>query len=251
VSPRSPLVTTWLANGPGRTAPFFTPALECGLAHLASRITPGSEVLDWGCGRGMLSHALAAHGARVTAIDPDPGALAETRGRNAEIRCTRGDASRLPFRDGTFDALVSVSVLQYTDWRSAIAEAARVLRPGGRALFVENLEAHPLAQAYRALRRTTSSYAPWWKPRAHLRWEDRAAFDGVFAHIECRAMHLLTPLVLTVPALWPACARTATPPALGRLYASLARLDGFLLSRWPSLERRCWIVVLLAEKSAG
>jgi len=232
-------------------APFFTPALERGIDHLASQIVPGAEVLEWGCGRGMLSHALAAHGAIVTALDPNPDALAETHGRSVAIRCTRGDASRLPFRDGTFDALVSMSVLQYTAWRTAISEAARVLRPGGRALFVENLEAHPLAQAYRALRRTTSSYAPWWTPRAHLRWEDRTAFGAIFANVECHAMHLLTPLVLTAPALWPASARTATPPALGRLFATLARLDGFLLKRWPSLERRCWIMIVLAEKSAG
>lgn len=91
----------------------------------------GGDVLDLGAGTGAASRAAAAAGAaRVVAIDLAPGLLAV----NASQRppAVVGDARVLPFRDRAFDAVVAAFSLNHVpDPATALAEAARVLRPGG------------------------------------------------------------------------------------------------------------------------
>ena len=99
---------------------------------------PG-EVLDLGCGSGTLAIAIAAAPGlhRVTGIDGDPEILDMARakpGSNA-IEWVEGLADELPFDDGSFDRVVTSLLLHHLEppvKRAALAEARRVLRPGGR-----------------------------------------------------------------------------------------------------------------------
>jgi len=96
------------------------------------------RVLDVGCGDGQVARALAAAGCAVTGIDPTA--------RNLEVARERveGAADDLPFPDAHFDAVVACLVFEHIDdVDAAIAEVARVLRPGGRFAFFLN---HPLLQ---------------------------------------------------------------------------------------------------------
>jgi SAM-dependent methyltransferase len=110
---------------------------------------PGS-LIDLGCGSGRLSIRFARAGFPVTAVDLSHAMLAHLRARASEeglaIGCVRANLCRLGgFRDGTFDyALSMFSTLGMIRGaharRAALAEAARVLRPGGRlALHAHNL----------------------------------------------------------------------------------------------------------------
>ncbi len=116
--------------------------LTVDFARLAIR--PGDRVLDLGCGAGRHAFELYRRGARVVALDRDPGELAgvtamfaamEEGGEvpvGASASAVRGDALTLPFPDGAFDAVVASEVLEHiVDDGRAIAELARVLRPGG------------------------------------------------------------------------------------------------------------------------
>ncbi len=97
---------------------------------------PPLRVLDVGCGAGFLTHRLAALGYAVQGLDCSPGALRMARSRSGSDRYHRGDALRLPFRDGSFDAVCAMDFLEHIENpRAAIAEAARVLRPGGLFFF--------------------------------------------------------------------------------------------------------------------
>lgn len=94
------------------------------------------RLLDAGCGTGANARALGELG-RVTAIDLHPRALglAARRGLSA---LARASVSALPFRDGAFDVVVSVDVLYHravSDDAAALAELARVCRPGGVVLL--------------------------------------------------------------------------------------------------------------------
>ena len=99
----------------------------------------GHEVLDLGCGTGRHTAWIAEAGARVTALDFSEGMLDEARRKvppGAPVRFIAHDLhDPLPFRDASFDAVVSGLVLEHLrDLPAFFREASRVLRPGGRAV---------------------------------------------------------------------------------------------------------------------
>lgn len=100
-------------------------------------------VADLGCGTASFVTELAPHARRVIGVDNSPAMLqaaaARTEGLpNVELR--QGDLEQLPLEDRSVDAAMMLLVLTYlTDPRKAVAEMARVLRPGGRAIVVDLL----------------------------------------------------------------------------------------------------------------
>ena len=101
---------------------------------------PGAAVLDVGCGPGGDVQALSATKAcRVVGVDVDLPMLGAARthaARNAAFICA--DTTRLPFSDSTFDAVRSERMLQHLpDPAAAVAEMARVTRPGGRLVLID------------------------------------------------------------------------------------------------------------------
>ena len=102
----------------------------------------GRDVLEVGCGAAQGARWLASQGARVTAFDVSYGQLLESRRLDARSgvpvpRLVQADAQALPFRDGSFDVVVSAfgGIPFVADSARAMREVARVLRPGGRFVF--------------------------------------------------------------------------------------------------------------------
>jgi Methylase involved in ubiquinone/menaquinone biosynthesis len=108
-------------------------------------VSPGDRVLDLGTGGGRHAFECYRRGARVVALDlnaDDLAGVASMFGAMAHVGearppatavAVRADAYRLPFGDGVFDAVIAAEILEHIpDDRAAIAEAVRVLRPGGR-----------------------------------------------------------------------------------------------------------------------
>lgn len=103
-----------------------------------------ARVLDVGCGDGQISRALAERGADVLGIDPTQLHINVARERAGGPRYELGGATDLPVPDGSMDAVVACLVFEHIDEvDAAIAEVARVLRPGGQFSFFLN---HPLLQ---------------------------------------------------------------------------------------------------------
>ena len=109
------------------------------------RPRPGNRILDVGCGQGLAEVSLGRlHISQVRLVGIDlavakvVAALQETKAHNQRVGFAAADASQLPFRDGAFDSLFCVAVLQHiVDAGSAIAEFARVTASHGRILAVE------------------------------------------------------------------------------------------------------------------
>jgi SAM-dependent methyltransferase len=94
---------------------------------------PGRATLEVGCGEGRVARDLRDRGHRVTALDASPTLVAAARDADAYGRYVVGEAERLPFEDAAFDLVVAHnSLMDVDDLPRAVAEAARVLEPGGR-----------------------------------------------------------------------------------------------------------------------
>lgn len=127
-----------------RAEPYVRSAVHAAgedLDRLAAR--PGDTVLDLGTGGGHVAYRAAAHAGRVIACDVAGPMLAAVAAGAASrgptnIETVVGDASRLPLPDNHVDVLASrYSAHRWPDLPAAMREAARVLRPGGHALFCD------------------------------------------------------------------------------------------------------------------
>jgi SAM-dependent methyltransferase len=109
-------------------------------------VSPGDRVLDLGCGGGRHAFEVYRRGAHVVAADLDLGELTPVRGMFAAMSAegealppaaataVSADATNLPFPDGAFDRVIAAEILEHVPEDSrAMAEIARVLRPGGIA----------------------------------------------------------------------------------------------------------------------
>jgi SAM-dependent methyltransferase len=109
----------------------------------------GAQVLDLGCGGGHVSFRVAPHVGQVTAYDLSEGMLAAVAKAAAERRlknvATRqGAAEHLPFAGESFDFVVSrYSAHHWHDFQAALREARRVLKPNGRAVFMDAISPGP------------------------------------------------------------------------------------------------------------
>ncbi len=216
----------------------------------------GLSILELGCGCGEASVFFALAGANVTATDLSPGMLELTR-RVAEFHCVGvktavASSEKLPFADGSFDVVYGANVLHHSDMRVALAEAHRVLKPGGRACFWDPLSANPAINVYRRMAnqvRTTDEHP---LTRADLR-----LFRGVFSNVEMRYFWFTTLLIFAKFYLidrvhpnqeryWKKIIRQADE--LKTLYGRLAWLDRKLLKIMPFFRRLCWNVVVCVRK---
>jgi ubiquinone/menaquinone biosynthesis C-methylase UbiE/DNA-binding transcriptional ArsR family regulator len=113
------------------------------LAALAAFADPGWIVGDLGCGTGAMSAALAPFVGRVVAVDSSAPMLQAAKKRlhnfdNVDLR--RGELESLPIDDGRLDAATLMLVLHHlAEPERALAEVARVLKPGGRLVMVDML----------------------------------------------------------------------------------------------------------------
>ena len=106
-------------------------------AQVLDGVAPEAAVVDVGCGTGTLAIALAADGAQVIGVDGDPEvlALAYAKPGAEAVQWRKGLATALPLPGASADRVVMSLLLHHLDAgakRTALAEALRVLRPGGR-----------------------------------------------------------------------------------------------------------------------
>jgi len=222
----------------------------------------GRTALEIGAGRGIASYALAREGFTVTALEPDPSELVGSgaiRSLAAEtglpIAVVQVGSETLPFANASFDVVFARAVLHHvSDLATALAETARVLKPGGTLLAVREhvisrnedlpafLASHPLHSRYggehaylldeyttaieangfvieRCLGPLESPINYWPHDEASLRREIAARFDRVPGLPLLARAALATPLVGDL--LMSLAARFDRRP--GRLYSFLAR----------------------------
>lgn len=134
---------------PTRMPPGPISVLDSAMVDAAGELK-GKRVLDLGCGSGDLTVLLAMAGARTIGIDLSPGMVDVARQRieqfapEAEASFAAAPAEELPLENNSVDVILGRFILHHLDIPRAAQECARVLAPGGKAMFVENSGRNPV-----------------------------------------------------------------------------------------------------------
>lgn len=100
--------------------------------RMAAGLAPGGRVLEVGCGTGMGLAYLSENAGEAVGCDISEELLSQARSRLPGLELVNAPASDLPFADASFDLVAMLEMIYYVpDQESVVAEAARVLRPGG------------------------------------------------------------------------------------------------------------------------
>ncbi len=199
----------------------------------------GKLVLDYGGGGGLSAVVLARHGARTVTFDI-AGQMAqlarlraEANGVGERVRAQAMAAESLSYRDGVFDAVYGNAILHHVSLEEALPELARVMKPGGVAVFSEPLGENPLLEFVRdRVPYPGKARTPTERP---LRERDLAVFRAHFGEVKVRHYQLLSMVRRLIP--W------------GPLAGFLELLDRFLLALFPSLSRFCRYCVIFLKKA--
>lgn len=217
----------------------------------------GKRILDLGCGLGDAAVYFALNGADVWAIDISPGMvgitkrLAEKHNVSNKLDAQVMVAEELKFPDGHFDLIFGNGILHHVDRTKAAKEIDRVLRPNGKAAFIEPLAYNPVINVYRRL--ADGVRTPTEKP---LRFRDIRRLKRQFPRLQHRQFQFLTLPIF----LW-FFLSGANPSKVrywkkiiqeGKRYQTifelLARADEKLFKVFPPISRLCWNTVILIEK---
>lgn len=216
----------------------------------------GKSILDLGCGAGETSVYFALNGAQVDALDisPEMVAVAErlAQKHGVSLKLHTGVAENLPFKDGAFDLVFGNGVLHHVDLIPALKEIRRVLKPGGKAAFIEPLKHNPVIGLYRHL--AADNRTPTEFP---LGFGDFERIRSVFPKLKHREFWLTT-LYLFIHFFlveraapgkvryWKKVIEDADKYKV--MFERLKRVDDLILRLFPWLGRYCWNTVLVAEK---
>ncbi len=137
------------------------------------RLTAGRRVADVAAGTGKLTRLLAPTGAELLAVEPVPGMRATFRRLLPEVPLVAATAEAMPFTAASLDAITVAQAWHWFDHDRATAEAARVLRSGGRLGLVWNARdrTEPWVDEVWSIMDRVEKHAPW---RDHENWRDSA-----------------------------------------------------------------------------
>ena len=209
---------------------------------ILSALAGGTDVLEIGCGRHSSAVRLALDGVDVTGIDISPVSVESARASAAAAGATAAsfevmNAESMTWPDERFGLCCGAGILHHLDLEPAYREIARVLRPDGRAVFLEALGTNPLINLYRRL--TPSMRTPDEHP---LKPRDFELSRRFFGEVHLTYYDFLTLLAVPVQRIRP------TP----RLRAALHRADRWLFRMVPWTRRLAWVAVIeLAEPKSG
>jgi SAM-dependent methyltransferase len=198
----------------------------------------GRRVLEYGCGLGELSTLLAKSGARVITFDLSPRSaqIAQQRaalnqvGENVALAVAAGE--RLPYADESFDIIFGKAILHHLDVTVGWSELYRVLKPGGKAMFIEPMGMNPILNMVR-------EHVPY--PHKHPRGADRPltyaeihAWGKPFREFAYHEVQLLSMFERGL--------------GFKKRLVLLRQLDAVLLERLPFLRRYCRYVIMYMAK---
>ena len=219
---------------------FYIPVFEYILPKMEN--LDRKSVLELGTGTGGTATLLAKQGASVTGIDLLPFRIDEAKIRAKEhnvdesVEFALMNAMHLAFPDNTFDFVISKSVLVFTDHSLTAKECYRVLKPGGKAIFIENMRHHPLVWLYRKF------FIKYSGKLHYFSMKDIESVGSHFDEMEHAEFHFSTVKSL----FWKKCIPISLFYQLS--FVCLKILDSVIVKIFPFLKRFCWITAMVCHK---
>ena len=218
----------------------------------------GKRILDLGCGLGDAAVYFAMQGAKVTAVDISPGMvsvvkrLAKREKVSGRVKAMRAVGEKLPFKDASFDFVYGNGVLHHLDTEVSGPEIARVLKKGGRGIFIEPLAYNPVINVYRALASGVRTEA-----EAPMTYAKFRRLGSYFKSYRLEELQFLTLGIL----LWFFFIEFQNPSKVrywkkivnedakyGPAFKVLRAIEKGLLAVLPFLKPLCWNVVVEYQK---
>ena len=216
----------------------------------------GRRILDIGCGAGETSVFFASRGARVTALDISEqmvsvaNRLAEKHGVQINAKTMMVENMDLP--DNRYDFVFGNGVLHHLNRTHAYREIHRVLKPGGKAIFIEPLCYNPVITLYRIIANTVRT-----KNEKPFKFKDFKILQKFFSKVSHREFWLTSQWLFLrfflIERVSPRKERywkkiITDAKRLEPIYKRLERTDKALLKAVPWLKRFCWNTVMVLEK---
>lgn len=203
----------------------------------------GLKVLDFGCGNGWVSILLAKAGAKVWGIDISGELIkkankwANDEGLSSKISFEKMPGENLAFPDNFFDLILGSAILHHTDINLAITSIFRVLKPGGRAVFIEPLNQNIFLRIWRRV-------TPWRRSPTEraLTNKDLKFIQSIFTRTKYNFFSFTSILSEGLIILLP------KNKSLFFANGLLKKLDSYLLNLFPFLGKYCAVVVLELRK---
>lgn len=171
--------------------------------ELVERYARGKHVLEVGCGTGLILERVAQFAASARGIDLSAGMLAKAKARGLDV--AQASATELPLADASVDVAYSFKVLAHVpDIADAMAEMARVVRPGGWVI-AEFYNARSLRRLVKAVKPPTPISEATHDEHVYTRYDDARAIRGYLPPqlewVATRGIRVITPAaaVLRVP----------------------------------------------------
>jgi len=200
----------------------------------------GAKVLDYCCGNGENGIFAAQCGGDVIGIDISPEGIENARvnatqeGVEQNCKFEVRDAEATGFPDSTFDVIVEYGALHHLDYKSAMMELRRIIKPAGEIVCIEALRHNPLIHLYRKM---TPHLRTEWEVDHILKVNQLDLSKEYFAEVHVKFFHLAV--------------LAAVPFRKMRIFKSMRRflegVDEVILKR-PFIGKYGWIMVMTLSK---
>lgn len=144
-------------------------------------LAPVAQVLDLGCGRGMATAYMAEEGHSVVGVDISHTLIAQAQTAYPHVRFVQGDALKLPFGDGEFNAVLLECVLSAMKADTVLSQCARITNAGGKLL---------ISDVY-AMDTEDELSLPWWDAQLKAHGFKRIFFEDSTAALRSFAAQML------------------------------------------------------------
>ena len=203
------------------------------------QICGNKNLLELGCGPGYRSFQLSGFGANVTSIDISDVAITQAKLIAEENNSKKNtfkvmDVEELNFKNGSFDIVCGISILHHLNLERVFVSIVKVLKTGGKAVFLEPFGHNPLINLYRKLtpKLRTEDEHP-----LHIKDIDIA--KKYFSSVQLHYFHIFTFF--------------AIPFRRFNIFDSLLKIlydfDTLLLKIFPFLKKYAWIGIIILSKS--